>query len=182
MRFAHQNDHGRSYTTHFIDISQTGLAFVTDADHAPHLSELIKIEVPLSEKDSIAWWGRVVRIEEYAPHKWYMKDKDFQDGNQILVAITFHELPTGHAQIIRETLDKKFKELHALRQRERFRQLTLFLVHHFWQVLFYVSCITATFWILYYLSRPSENYDAEKGAPWGERFPSLMIKPDKNEK
>lgn len=170
MRYAHKDDQGRTFSTHFIDISQTGLAFVTDRENAPQLSDLIKVEIPLDNKETIAWWARVVRVEEYQPHKWYMNKENFQDENQVLVAITFHELPSGHARQIRETLNRKFDEIHKNKRAKKIEGLALLVVSRFWSLLFYGFCIFATFWLLYYLSRPDANYDAKKGAPWGRRF------------
>ncbi|MCB0351605.1 MAG: PilZ domain-containing protein [Bdellovibrionales bacterium] len=178
MRYAHKDDQGRSFTTRFLDISQTGLAFITDPENAPHISDLIKVEIPLSGDESIAWWARVVRVEEYEPHKWYMKKDDFQDENQVLVCITFHELPPGHSRQIQETLEKKFIEQQAIERAQRMQNLALFLASQTWRILIYATLVAATIWALYYLSRPTLNYDAKKGAPWGERFPSLMLQPE----
>lgn len=175
LRYAHSTDVGHTFTTRFVDISQTGLAFVTDRESAPRLSDLIKIEIPLEENQTIAWWARVVRVEEYAPHKWYLKANDFQSENQVLVAIVFHELPPAHSRQIRETLDKKLDELHLLARRERMKYMAQFIAEQTWLFVFYVSLILATIWLLYFLSRPGPNYDAEKGAPWGQRYPWLNI-------
>jgi PilZ domain len=175
LRYAKQNEQGHTYTTRFIDISQTGLAFITDRENAPGLSDLLKIEIPLSDTETVAWWARVVRIEEYAPHKWYMKANDFQDQNQVMVAVTFHELPPGHTRLIRETLDKKFAEVRAIENQQRMKHMTLYIASRFWRFLFYAGSIAATIWFLYWLSLPSYNYDASKGAPWGQRYPWLNI-------
>lgn len=175
LRYAHHNDNGRTFTTRFVDISQTGLAFITDNENAPRLSDLIKIEIPLDANNTIAWWARVVRVEEYAPHKWYLKADDFQSENQVLVAIVFHELPPAHSRLIRETLDKKFAEMHEINRRERMQNITKYMAEQIWLILLYASLIFATGWLLYFLSRPGPNYDADRGAPWGQRYPRLNI-------
>jgi hypothetical protein len=175
LRFAHNNEPGQSYTTQFIDISQTGLAFITDQDNAPRVSELIKVEIPLENNQSIAWWARVVRVEEYAPHKWYLKKEHFHGSDQVLVAITFHDLPPAHARQIRETLNLKFDEMFRTERRHKMQQMAVFVVSEFWRLFLYGLCIIATFALLYYLSRPSENYDAKKGTPWMQRFPQFNI-------
>lgn len=175
LRYAHDNDLGHTFTTRFVDISQTGLAFITDRENAPRLSDLIKIEIPLQENNTIAWWARVVRVEEYAAHKWYLNAKDFQSENQVLVAVVFYDLPPAHSRQIRETLDKKFTEMQAAARHERMQNITKFIVEQMWLILFYTSLVLATIWLLYFLSKPSLNYDAEKGAPWGQRYPWLNI-------
>lgn len=179
FRYAHETEQGRSHTTRILDLSLTGLAFITDLEFAPRISELIKVEIPLSENETIAWWARVVRVEEYEPQKWYMKKEDFSDGNQVMVAISFHDLPAGHAQQIRETLDKKFNELSAAERIKRRKMMAAFVANQAWRILFYLSLTAATVWLLYSLSRPDLYYDAEKGAPWGERFPSLKLNTEK---
>src|SRR5690606_17849126 len=69
MRFAHKEDSGHVYTTRFVDISLTGLAFITDRENAPFIYDMIKIEIPLPGGQQVAWWAKVVRIEEYNPQK-----------------------------------------------------------------------------------------------------------------
>jgi hypothetical protein len=180
LRFAHKDDPGHSFTTRFLDISETGLAFVTDADHAPHISDLIKVEFPVGDVTQIAWWARVVRVEEYATHKWYMKKEDFNDGHQVRVAIMFHDLPAGHSTQIRQSLNKKFTELSAARRKESWKNFVVFLFDKAWKIALYSALFLGTIWLLYFLSQPDLNYDPKKGAPWGERYPSLMLPPEKN--
>src|SRR6185437_9123013 len=101
IRFAREDENGQTHTTIFIDISATGLAFVINSDQAPHLSDLIKVEVPLEDGQSVAWWARVVRVEEYTLRKWYVKKENFVGENPVLVAVQFQNLPAGHSTAIR---------------------------------------------------------------------------------
>ncbi|MEQ1665862.1 MAG: hypothetical protein ABL927_10840 [Bdellovibrionales bacterium] len=183
IRFAHEHDSGHTYTTRFINISQSGLVFVTSSDNAPFVSEIIKIEIPVQNNEHIAWWAKVVRVEEYAPHKWYMKESHFQDENQAMtnvqVAVTFHKLHPQHEKLIREALDQKFEALNKAQRREHIQQISLLIASHFWKVLIYSLCILATGWFLYYFSRPDPNYDPKIGSPWGQRFPSVLLSPEK---
>ena len=178
LRFARQGDASQSYTTHFIDISATGLAFVTDRDVSPQVSDLIKIEFPLENGKTVAWWARVVRVEEYDSQKWYMKDEKFQDSNQVLVAVSFHELPSGHAQAIREALNKKFEEVHLTEKRKKIKNMSLYIFENFWRILFYAICVMATVWVLKQLAQPDLIYTEEKGSPWGQRFPQFQWNDD----
>jgi hypothetical protein len=175
MRYAASNDKGHSFTTRFIDISQTGLAFLTDRENAPRLSDLIKVEIPLDDKNTIAWWARVVRIEEYSPQTWLLKKQDLHNENEVLVAIVFHELPPSHSKLIRETLNRKFEETRERERKEQMQNLAAFFAQQAWKILIYASLIAGTIWFLYYFSRPSENYDGSKGAPWGQRYPELNL-------
>jgi hypothetical protein len=181
MRYAAADNYGKSYTTQFVDISTTGLAFVADRENAPQISEVIKIEVPM-ENTHIAWWARVVRIEEYAPHKWYMNAQDFEREDQVMVAIRFEELPTGHKQQIYQNLDKKFAEIKKREYQLKIKNSAMFFVSQFWQLLIYGACIAATIWFIWYFSQPDASYDAKRGAPWGQRYPWLNFFTPENKK
>lgn len=185
LRFARRDDPGRTYTTRFIDISQSGLAFVCDYESAPRISDLIKVEIPLNtgeNNDTVAWWGRVVRVEEYDDNKWYMQKSDVQDHHQVLVAITFHEMPPAHSRAIRKALDKKFAEVYSEQKSRQWRGIVSFLFSNIIKFIFYAACILGTIWVLYTLSQPSATYDPKVGAPWGERFPNMPFKPGKLER
>jgi hypothetical protein len=179
MRFAHQEEKGIAHTTQFLDISMTGLAFVIDREEAPFIFEHIKIEVPLDGEETIAWWAKVIRVEEYAPHKWYMpKDAFGDDQTKCLVAVTFENLPEGHVARIKRTLEVKFLEVSKENRAEHLRNLAALWAHHSWQLVFYFGLIVATFAVLWFLAQPDENYGA-KGAPWGERFTEGILKSGK---
>lgn len=170
IRFAHQNNSSQTYTTRFVDISLTGLAFVTDRDVSPNVSDLIKIEIPIDEKQPIAWWARVVRVEEYQPHKWHIRKAGLQDENQVLVAVTFHELPAGHARVVHEALEKKFQELYVSERQQKMQNTVLYFAENIWRIFLYLLCALAVFWFLYYFSQPDLVYKKGKGAPWGQRY------------
>ncbi len=175
LRYAHENEYGHTHTTMFIDISATGLAFVTDREVAPQISEKIKVEVPLEDGQSVAWWGRVVRVEEYAPHRWFMKGSQIAAPNQVMVAVHFEDLPTGHTAAIRHALDKKFEEFYQAQRREKMKQMSYFVASQFWRLLLYGVCVFGMVWFFYHFSQPDENYDSQKGAPWGQRFKQFNI-------
>ncbi|MEK6556475.1 MAG: PilZ domain-containing protein, partial [Bdellovibrionota bacterium] len=120
MRFAQKGELGRSHITHFVDISMSGLAFITDRETAPFLFEMIKIEIPLDGGEQVAWWAKVVRVEAYEPQKWYLKKADM-DETKVMVAVQYHDLPMGHLQKIKKTLDHKFVELEREKVAERFK-------------------------------------------------------------
>jgi hypothetical protein len=180
LRFAHENEHGHTHTTLFLDISETGLAFVADRPVAPHVSEKIKIEVPLDDGQSVAWWGRVVRVEEYAPHRWHMKGHELAAPDQVLVAVTFDGLPEGHTAAIRTSLQKRFEFLYRHKTLERWQSISTLFIEQFWRLFLYGVCIFGAAWFLYSISQPSKNYDAKRGAPWGQRFPELNIFEDES--
>lgn len=173
IRFAREDEHGRTHTTIFIDISATGLAFVIDRDQAPHLSDLIKVEVPLKDGQSVAWWARVVRVEEYTVKKWYVKRENFVAENPVLVAVQFQNLPAGHTVAIRQALDHKFKEVFKTHRRQKFFRYLSFLQEYAWRLVMCAILTAATVFFMWYIAQPTPTYNPKNGSPWGQRFPSL---------
>jgi len=175
LRFAHKNEQGHTHTTQFIDISATGLAFIIDKDLAPQIFEMIKVEIPLDDGQSVAWWGKVVRVEEYAIQRWYMRGSSKAHENQVLIGVRFQDLPAGHTMAIRHAIDKKFDELYTRQSKERMKHVSVFLASQAWRIIVYAISILFMVWFFYHFTQPDDNYDAQKGAPWGERFPQLNI-------
>jgi len=173
IRFAREDENGQTHTTIFIDISATGLAFVINSDQAPHLSDLIKVEVPLEDGQSVAWWARVVRVEEYTLRKWYVKKENFVGENPVLVAVQFQNLPAGHSTAIRHALDHKFKEVFKLHRRQKFFRNLSFFQEYGWRIFFCAILTALTVWFMWYIVQPTPNYNPKNGSPWGQRFPSL---------
>lgn len=158
------------YSTLFVNLSSTGLAFVVDDAQAPQLGARIKIEFTIPGDQRIAWFGEVVRIETFDPKKWYLNPKDFEHRSTQLIGIRFLEMPIAHRKAINKALNQKFLRLV---KNQRWNSLLAFLrygIHHFGKPFLVASLFGATFYFLYWISRPSENYDAQRGAPWGQRF------------
>ena len=113
LRFAYQWDKNKTYTTEFINISKTGVAFLIDPEDAPNHGELIKIEVPIPGGSQIAWWGRVARIQDYNPKsKWlWSKNSDRSEDQRVMVGVEFMNLPDGHSLAIETGLENKSVEV-----------------------------------------------------------------------
>ena len=87
-----------------------------------------------------------------------------------MVALKFLDLPEGHRQAIKNSLNARFLEILRENRRLRLLAFSRWALSNIWQITFYLALTAATFGVLYWLSRPAPNYDAERGAPWGERF------------
>jgi hypothetical protein len=170
MRFAQKGEMGNSHITQFVDISMTGLAFITDRETAPFLFEMIKIEVPLANGDQIAWWAKVVRVEAHSEAKWYLRKNEVTDDSKVLVAVQYHDLPLSHREKIKKTVDLKFVEVERQKVAERFKTLSAIWSNYAWQLILYSALIAMTFGILWWFAQPDANYDASRGAPWGQRY------------
>jgi hypothetical protein len=172
MRFSLKDTSGPSgiEETVLVNLSETGVAFLAPPTKAFDIGELIKVEVPIPKGDQIAWWARVVRIEEYGGRLWYFSRDPFRDDPKLLIALRFEKLPEPHTRAIRKGIEESF--LQAMRD-QRYRTWMYYrvlLLKHMYQILFYIAISAAAFALLYWLAQPDENYDSKRGAPWGQRF------------
>lgn len=170
MRFSSDKSPGSIFKTKLVNLSETGAAFLVDHSLSPKIGDIVRVELPIPGHNQIAWMGRLVRMEAYSNQSWWSDPDPFADDEKLLVAIHFEELPSGHQKAIKAGLEKRF--LEELRERRRRQQIYLssWILTHAVKVVGYFLLSLACFGILYYLSRPSENYDAKRGAPWGQRF------------
>jgi len=171
LRYSVEGEHHTPiHTTTFVNVSLTGIAFITHKQSAPKEGDVIKLEFPVPGGDQIAWWGIVVRIEQYRPRRgWHLKS-DFEIEDDVYVAVKFESLPEGHRHIITHGLQLKAKEIAAQRRAHARKDIFVFLKRHAWQLSIWIVCTILTFIVLFLLSQPTPNYSAERGAPWGRRF------------
>ncbi len=171
LRFSHQDEKGAEaiQETTLVDLSKTGLAFLIEREDAPLLGDLIKVEFAIPGGEQMAWWARVVRCEEHTKKIWWMRENpDFQD--LIMIGVQFQNLPQMQQSHIQSNLDVRLKELMIQHRRVQMARLTSWFIYRGIRILLVSGFALAVLGMLYYLSLPSENYDAERGAPWGQRF------------
>ncbi len=172
MRFGLEDNHSGApiQQTLLVNLSETGAAFVTDSARGFRLGDRIMVEIPVPEGEQIAWWGNVIRIQEYRPRNWFGKQDSFFDEPKMLVAIRFDSLPEGHTRAIRKGIEKSFmKAMRDQRYRTWLYYRTLTLTYGL-QFLTYLALTILAMGFIYYASLPSGNYSSERGSPWGERF------------
>lgn len=172
MRFGLASDGkgGPVEQTPLINLSESGVAFLVSPGTEIALGDMIKVEIPIPAGEQIAWYGRVVRLQEYKPETWLFSKDPFREEKKILVGVNFNDLPEGHSRAIRKGIEQSF--MKAMRDQHYrnwlyYRRLALENVGKFILYTFLAACAAA---FLHFVTRPSGNYDAEKGAPWGERF------------
>jgi len=170
MRFSTESGPSGVFKTRLINLSETGAAFVVDRSMAPEIGEVIKVEIPVPGLDQIAWFGRVARMEAYSSNSWWSDPDPFADEEKIIVGVHFEGLPSGHRQAIKKGLEEQL--LKALKEKRHRQQLYIkhWVLQNSLQFLGYVLLSALSFGLLYYLSRPSDNYDAKRGSPWGQRY------------
>lgn len=172
MRFGLEDNVSGTHVrqTLLVNLSETGAAFITDSVRGISLGERIMVEIPVPQGDQIAWWGTVIRMQEYLPKRWFGKKDSFFDEPKMLVAIRFDRLPEGHTRAIRKGIETSF--LQALRE-QRHRTWLYYqtlAIKYGLQFIAYIILTVLALGFIYYFSLPSANYDEKRGTLWGERF------------
>jgi hypothetical protein len=171
LRFSLQQDTGPGGITQttMLNLSESGVAFLMDPGHHPKIGEHIKVEIPIPNGEQIAWFGRVVRVQEYQASRWSFR-KDPFERPKVIVGLRFERLPEGHSRALRRGIEQSF--LKAMRD-QQYRNWQYYKTL-FFQVIprfvFYFLLTAAAAGFIYYFSLPDGKYDAKRGTPWGERF------------
>jgi hypothetical protein len=172
MRFGLASLKGPAHIEHttLVNLSETGAAFITDDTTDIKIGDSVKVEIPIPNGEQIAWFARVVRIEEYEERSWLQIRNANVRKDQIIVGLKFETLPDPHTRAIRKGIERSF--LKALQDQQMRR--VLYYKAWFWQNViplgFYLLLTCAAIGFIYALSRPTDTYDGKRGAPWGERF------------
>lgn len=172
MRFSleHTGGAGGIEQTILIDLSETGVAFLISPEIEPKLGERLKIEIPVPAGEQIAWWGRVVRIQEYEPRDWFRRNDPFVAANKILVAVKFEALPEVHTRAIRRGLEKSFMQAMRDQQYRTSMYYKTLLSQYTLQAIIYFLLTAFAVGFIYWFTIPDAKYDAKRGTLWGERF------------
>lgn len=170
MRFSLEHTSGSTEIekTFLINMSESGVAFLVSPETEVHMNERLKVEIPIPGGEQIAWWGRVVRIQEYEPRTWLFGKDPFREEKKILVGVRFDELPDGHSKAIRKGIEQSF--MQAMRD-QHYRNWLYYrnMAKGLTRIAMFALLALAAAGLIWYLSRPSANYDATRGAPWGDR-------------
>ena len=110
LKFAIEGDSTHIYSTSLVNISMTGLAFVTQRSACPKLNDLIKLEFQIPGGPQVAWWGKVVRIENYRERQWNQENNESFIPTEKLVAVSFEKIPKQLKAEISNGLSYKIKE------------------------------------------------------------------------
>lgn len=170
LRFAINGQNHKSFSTRFLNVSETGLAFLIDRDSAPHLGEMIKLEFPVPGGEQIAWFAKVVRLEDFGASQWWSENEPADSSSDVVVGVQFHLMPEAHRANIRSHLQERFREVLQHRQQKIWSHFMNFMNDYGWQGLMYILATLLTFGLLYFLTLPDSRYDSKRGSPWGHRF------------
>lgn len=178
LKFAIEGDKSRIFTTSLVNISLSGLAFVTEASSAPKLNDIIKLEFSIPGGEQVAWWAKVVRIEVHRDNNWKHSSHLNFAPKEKLIAVRFEQVPEKMKIAIHKGVITKTQEQKRIMIWKTYSSSALslasntikFYKRHGRKALFFTLCTLLTFALLYVLSRPSGNYTPDRGAPWGQRF------------
>lgn len=170
LRFVQNGDTDHPHSTQLINLSTSGAAFLAPRHECPMVGEVLKVEFPIANGESIAWWGRVVRVEEHARKLWWKAKNKVAVPDTLMVAITFQDLPAGHIKTIEKGLKQKWRESFIEHKHMRNQMIWAWLTDKGFRYLVYAALTAMTFYILYLLALPTYNYDPNRGTAWGKRF------------
>ncbi|MCB0363302.1 MAG: PilZ domain-containing protein [Bdellovibrionales bacterium] len=173
LRFASGHLPHHTCETILLNLSETGLAFLVETKSAPPIGDVIRIEFSIPGGDHLAWFAKVVRLEEPTRKMLWHQPPDLKIEEHLIVGVRFQDLPAAQQKLIRLNLNKKFNEILSERYRAKVYEFLRFFADNFWRIISYLALTALTIFILYYFSRPDDNYDAKRGAPWGQRYPQF---------
>jgi len=173
MRFSleHSRGTGGIERTTLLNLSESGVAFLMSPGMEPHVGERIKVEIPIPNGEQIAWWARVVRVQEHQSRSWFASNKaNFHEQPQIFVALRFEELPEPHTRALRKGLEQSFMKAMRDQHYRNWLYYRAYVLHNIWRWTLYSVLTAAALGFIYYFAQPSANYDKDRGALWGDRF------------
>jgi hypothetical protein len=171
MRFGLASLRGPAHVEHttLVNLSESGAAFIADDSADINVGDTIKVEVPIPGGDQIAWFAKVVRIEVFYERSWF-HPRSSDGSNQILVGLRFDSLPEPHTKAIRKGIEASFLKAIQDQQLRRLLYYRAWITQNLIPLVFYFLLTCAAIGFIYWMSLPGDNYDAKRGAPWGERF------------
>jgi hypothetical protein len=93
----------RIMSTVIIDISETGIGFLTSIRLAPHIGEIIKMDFAPMGSMRMACQGRVIHMESPPNNTGWGRFP-----GTVKVGVQFHDLPKEYRRILHDVLKKAF--------------------------------------------------------------------------
>ena len=160
---------------YICNLSLTGVAFIVAKNTSPKIGDVLKVELglPLPEEanlknpQKIAWFGKVVRVENKKNLPWWLNKNP---GECVTIGIHFIDLPPAHAQSIQKTLDTCWDNLKKKRWQEHWKRAVQFYSKKIAEFTLYGLLVWGTVLFFKHYTQPDADYDATRGSPWGQRF------------
>ncbi|MEO0337001.1 MAG: PilZ domain-containing protein [Pseudomonadota bacterium] len=167
MYFALDSEKGKKHSTQVANLSATGLAFVAKDHEAPNVGEMIKVEFTIPGEGKMAWFARVVRVEEYYDARWWDPTNEFDSPSEVMVAVTYVDMPETHKAVIQRGLETRFEDIRKARFQKSLRNLTYFLLQNFWNFVLFALCIVTALAVMHLYSM-REPVTTSKDGPFFE--------------
>jgi hypothetical protein len=168
MYFALDSEKGKKHATQVANISETGLAFVAKDYEAPSIGEMIKVEFTVPGEGKMAWFAKVVRVEEYYDVRWWDPQDEFESPSEVMVAVKYVDMPEKHKAVIHRGLETRFEQIRKARFQQSVRALTVFLLKNFWNFVLFTLCLFTALAILHLYSMREPVSSSSKEAPFFE--------------
>lgn len=173
LYFAQKNENGIKHPTRIVNVSTSGIAFLVTKAEAPRIDDHVKIEFPVPGGEQVAWWARVVRIESYSDSRWWSQNDSFDSSHEVLIAVTYVDLPSGHRKDIQQALQNRFHELQKQHRKEYFNDLKDFLLTNFWNFVLFGLCAVAAVLALALFTRYEPLFDVKDGSAYDKLFEGM---------
>lgn len=161
-----------------VDISDSGVAFVTNVKHAPKIGEVLKVDFNPPGSMQIACLARVVRMEEP------VRDSKHSGYDKIKIAVTFHNLPMSYQRLLTESIS----EVIGMEMKSQSQQAFWDSVYNSWWYqnlysIFFSTVLLGLFaWGIWVLSnRESTEPFRATNSGWAKGFFDRTIKKDQDE-
>ncbi len=120
---------GRHQSTDFLDISATGLSFVSSPEGVPDVGSIIRITFSIPESKPITIKAQVMRTKKYNRPEWYKRyyDEDDKQIEEYFVAVHFINIK----KINQEELEAHLDQLIKYEKQERKEQKISYIKNGF---------------------------------------------------
>jgi hypothetical protein len=170
IRFINARE-ARIMSTVIIDISETGVGFLTALKNAPRIGEIIKMDFSPLGSMRMACQGKVIHMETPPPNSGWSRYP-----GTVKVGVEFYDMPLGHRQMLHNILKEAFAKagrdvrVYEEAQAGKTYKAPNWLLQNIWSVLATIGILGATGYGIYYYANlePSEVSRPEPG--WATQF------------
>jgi len=160
----------RIMSTVIIDISETGVGFLTSARLAPNIGEIIKMDFAPLGSMRMACQGRVIHMEAPPQNTGWGKYP-----GTVKVGVQFYNLPKAYREILHKVLKRAFEE--SGRQVSEYTDITVkkepgWLRKNIWSLLATILILSGAGYGVYLYATSEQGLDDERPreSTWASQF------------
>ena len=164
--------------TKIVDISETGISFITNHKLCPRMGEVIKMDFAPPGSMQIAVQGQVMRIAEPS------KDSEWaQFPGTVLVGVAFYNVPRAYKKMLTRTLNSLIDVRNTTYRREvsRSNNEPSWFLENLGSLFATAAILVAFGGLIYYVLNYYDGKTVSKESPWAQNFfdKNLPSKPGK---